>query len=151
MSRRIVLLSDGTGNSSAKVWRTNVWRMFSALDLTSDDQVACYVDGVGSSSFQPSAILGGVFGFGLRRNVIALYKFACRNFKEQGDQIYGFGFSRGAFTIRVTIGLILDQGLVPIKDGSGKNISETELDRLAHQAYRAYHKRHFHTNWGLLL
>jgi uncharacterized protein (DUF2235 family) len=151
MLRRIVLLSDGTGNSSAKVWRTNVWRMFSALDLTSDEQVACYDDGVGSSSFQPSAILGGVFGIGLRRNVIALYKFACRNFKEQGDQIYGFGFSRGAFTIRVTIGLILDQGLIPIKDGSGKNISETELDRLAHQAYRAYHKRHFHTNWGLLL
>src|ERR1700722_7838877 len=92
MPRRIVLLSDGTGNSSAKVWRTNVWRMFSALDLTSDEQVACYDDGVGSSSFQPSAILGGVFGIGLRRNVIALYKFACRNFKEQGDQIYGFGF-----------------------------------------------------------
>jgi Uncharacterized alpha/beta hydrolase domain (DUF2235) len=41
MPRRIVLLSDGTGNSAAKVWRTNVWRMFSALDLTSNDQVAC--------------------------------------------------------------------------------------------------------------
>jgi uncharacterized protein (DUF2235 family) len=144
--RRIVLLSDGTGNSSAKVWRTNVWRMFCALDLTSDDQVACYDDGVGSSSFQPSAILGGVFGIGLRRNVIALYKFACRNFREDGDQIYGFGFSRGAFTIRVTIGLILDQGLISV-DG----VSETELDRLAHQAYRAYHRRHFHTNWGLIL
>lgn len=36
MPRRIVLLSDGTGNSSAKVWRTNVWRMFNALDLTND-------------------------------------------------------------------------------------------------------------------
>jgi uncharacterized protein (DUF2235 family) len=48
MARRIVLLSDGTGNSSAKVWRTNVWRVFSALDLTNDDQVACYDDGVGA-------------------------------------------------------------------------------------------------------
>jgi len=46
MPRRIILLSDGTGNSSASFWRTNVWRMSSALDLTSNDQVACYDDGV---------------------------------------------------------------------------------------------------------
>ena len=32
MSRKIILLSDGTGNSSAKVWRTNVWRTFEALE-----------------------------------------------------------------------------------------------------------------------
>jgi uncharacterized protein (DUF2235 family) len=146
MPRRIVLLSDGTGNSSANFWRTNVWRMFCALDLTSNDQVACYDDGVGTSSFKPLALLGGAFGIGLRRNVISLYKFACRNFRAPGDEIYGLGFSRGAFTIRVVIGLILDQGLIP-----ADHISESELDRLARKAYRAYHKKHFHTNWGLIL
>ncbi|MGY3610047.1 MULTISPECIES: DUF2235 domain-containing protein [unclassified Bradyrhizobium] len=146
MPRRIVLLSDGTGNSSAKVWRTNVWRMFSALDLTKDEQVASYDDGVGTSSFKPLAMLGGAFGIGLRRNVINLYKFACRNYRADGDEIFGFGFSRGAFTMRVTIGLILDQGLIP-----AKNISDSELDRLARQAYRAYHRRHFHTNWYLMV
>ncbi|MBH5396353.1 DUF2235 domain-containing protein [Bradyrhizobium sp. CNPSo 4010] len=146
MPRRIVLLSDGTGNSSAKVWRTNVWRMFSALDLTNDDQVACYDDGVGTSSFKPLAMLGGAFGIGLRRNVITLYKFACRNYRAPGDEIFAFGFSRGAFTIRVTIGLILDQGLIPAKD-----ISDSELDRRAREAYRAYHRRHFHTNWYLMI
>lgn len=145
MPRRIILLSDGTGNSSASFWRTNVWRMFSALDLSSNDQVACYDDGVGTSSFKPLALLGGAFGIGLRRNVISLYKFACRNFRAENDEIYAFGFSRGAFTIRVVIGLIVDQGLIPV-DG----ISETELDRQAQAAYRAYHKRHFHTNWGLI-
>src|SRR5258706_2936800 len=123
MSRNIVLLSDGTGNSAAKVWRTNVWRTFEALDLSSSDQVAFYDDGVGTSSFKPLAVLGGAFGIGLRRNVIALYKFACRNFRNEGDEIFGFGFSRGAFTIRVTVGLILDQGLIPVK-----NISESDLD-----------------------
>src|ERR1700688_2674267 len=70
MSRNIVLLSDGTGNSAAKVWRTNVWRTFEALDLSGNDQVAFYDDGVGTSSFKPMAILGGAFGFGLKRNVI---------------------------------------------------------------------------------
>ena len=81
MSRNIVLLSDGTGNSAAKVWRTNVWRTFEALDLSGNDQVAFYDDGVGTSSFKPWAILGGAFGFGLKRNVIDIYKFACRNYQ----------------------------------------------------------------------
>jgi uncharacterized protein (DUF2235 family) len=110
--RRVVLLSDGTGNSSAQVWRTNVWRMFSALDL------------------KPWALLGGAFGIGLRRNVISLYKFACRNCRTGDDEIFAFGFSRGAFTIRVTIGLILDQGLV---SADGK--TESELHKEAKQAY----------------
>jgi uncharacterized protein (DUF2235 family) len=70
MGIKIVLFSDGTGNSSAKVWRTNVWRVFESLDLTSSPQVAFYDDGVGTSSFKPLAILGGGFGFGLKRNVI---------------------------------------------------------------------------------
>src|SRR6266705_701328 len=121
MRRRIVLLSDGTGNSSANFWRTNVWRTFSALDLTNDAQVACYDDGVGTSSFKPLAMLGGALGIGLRSNVINLYKFACRNYRAQGDEIFGFGFSRGAFTIRGTIGLILDQGLI-----RAAGMSETE-------------------------
>src|ERR1700719_3079051 len=86
MARKIVVLSDGTGNSSAALWRTNVWRTFDALDLSSSDQVAFYDDGVGTSSFKPLAILGGAFGIGLRRNVISLYKFACRNFRVPGDE-----------------------------------------------------------------
>src|SRR6202795_4394893 len=126
MSKNIVLLSDGTGNSSSKIFKTNVWRLFQALDLPDPQkQIAYYDDGVGTSSFKPLAILGGAFGIGLRRNVISLYKFACRNYRATGDEIYAFGFSRGAFTIRVVIGLIIDQGLIPTD-----NISETELDRL---------------------
>ena len=75
MARRIVLLSDGTGNAASRVWRTNVWRVFESLDLTGSDQVALYDDGVGTSSFKPLAILGGVFGWGLKRNVLDLYTF----------------------------------------------------------------------------
>jgi uncharacterized protein (DUF2235 family) len=133
MSRKIILLSDGTGNSAAKVWRTNVWRTFEALDLSGNDQVALYDDGVGTSSFKPLAILGGAFGFGLRRNVIALYKFACRNYRDADDELFGFGFSRGAFTIRIVMGLIDSQGLI-------KADNEAELDSLAKAAYRAYRR-----------
>lgn len=142
MGRKIVLLSDGTGNSAAKVWRTNVWRTFEALDLAGSDQVAFYDDGVGTSSFKPLAILGGAFGFGLKRNVIDIYKFACRNWRDDSDELFGFGFSRGAFTIRVVMGLILNQGLVAAD-------SERELDRKAHAAYRAYRRERYHTFWHI--
>ena len=142
MSKRIILLSDGTGNSAAKVWRTNVWRTFEAIDLTAPDQVAIYDDGVGTSSFKPAAMLGGAFGFGLKRNVLSLYKFLCRNYKSKADyqrdkieseddEIFAFGFSRGAFTIRMLVGLVLEQGLVDFK-------SEAQLDQKAKAAYRAY-------------
>lgn len=130
MAKRIVLLSDGTGNAAGKVWRTNVWRTFQSLDLKTSDQIAIYDDGVGTSSFKPLAILGGAFGYGLKRNVLNLYKFLCRNYRD-GDKIYAFGFSRGAFTIRIVVGLLLNQGLV-------KFDNEAELDRKARAAYRAY-------------
>jgi uncharacterized protein (DUF2235 family) len=143
MPHRIVVLSDGTGNSAAKVWRTNVWRVFEFLDLTESDQVAKYDDGVGSSAFKPLALLGGAVGWGLKRNVIDLYKFVCRNYRPAsgqipGSQIYAFGFSRGAFTVRILIGLILQQGIVPY-------YSEGDLHARATAAYRAFRADHFHS------
>src|ERR1700738_83395 len=49
MSKNIVLLSDGTGNSSAAVFKTNVWRLFQILDLHDpNSQIAFYGDGVGT-------------------------------------------------------------------------------------------------------
>jgi uncharacterized protein (DUF2235 family) len=48
MPKNIILLSDGTGNSAAKLMKTNVWHVYEALDLTDPEkQVACYDDGVG--------------------------------------------------------------------------------------------------------
>src|SRR6202022_4101009 len=96
MARKIVVLSDGTGSSSAALWRTHVWRTFDALDLSNSDQVAFYDDGVGTSNFKPLAILGGAFGYGLKRNVIDIYKFVCRNYQNEDDEIFGFDFSRWA-------------------------------------------------------
>jgi uncharacterized protein (DUF2235 family) len=142
MTTRIILLSDGTGNAASKVWRTNVWRVFESLDLTGSDQVAIYDDGVGTSSFIPLAILGGAFGWGLKRNIIDLYKFVCRNYRSSGDEIFGFGFSRGAFTIRMVVGLIFNQGLVPYE-------TEAQLNRRARDAYRAFRRENFHTVWRI--
>jgi uncharacterized protein (DUF2235 family) len=165
-NKRIILLSDGTGNSAGKVWRTNVWRVFEALDLTGSQQIAFYDDGVGTSSFKPLAILGGAFGFGLKRNVLDIYKFACRNYCShldylaleaaaaraenrperygpwQSDDIFGFGFSRGAFTMRVVNGLICQQGLV-------RYGTEEELDRKVATAYRTHRAENFKSKFQI--
>ena len=138
MAKNIVLLSDGTGNSSASVFKTNVWRLFQILDLRHpEEQIAFYDDGVGTSSFKLFAALGGIFGFGLKRNVIAIYSFCCRNYNclERQDRIYCFGFSRGAFTIRIVAGMIASQGLVKYED------NEADLARFAADAYRNYRRR----------
>lgn len=146
-AKNIILLSDGTGNSAAKVWRTNVWRLFESLDLTNSRQVAIYNDGVGSSSFKPLAMLGGAFGWGLKRNVLDLYSFLCRNYDEPDTQIYAFGFSRGAFTVRVLLGLIDSQGLVPLTDQT----PEEQLRRDAKGAYRVYRRDRYPPGKRLLL
>ena len=99
--RNIILLSDGTGNSRGKMAQTNVWRTYEAIDLkdppdpANPRQFAYYDDGVGTSSFKPLALLGGALGYGLARNVRDLYESLCRTYRD-GDDIYAFGFSRGA-------------------------------------------------------
>jgi uncharacterized protein (DUF2235 family) len=139
--KNIAVFADGTGNSSAKLFKTNVWRLYQALDATQPtppgqtEQISYYDNGVGTSSFRPLAIFGGAFGWGLKRNVLDCYKFVCRNYAP-GDRIYLLGFSRGAFTARVLAGLICREGLVQPTDAA--------LDRYARDAYRAYRRR-FHT------
>jgi uncharacterized protein (DUF2235 family) len=141
VGKSIILLSDGTGNSAAKLAKTNVWRTYQAIDLSKPDQIALYDDGVGTSSFKLFALLGGAFGWGLKRNVLHLYRFLCRNYGEH-DRIFAFGFSRGAFTIRMLTGLVLSQGLVRWN-------SEEELQLLANAAYREYRVKQFQRTFSL--
>jgi uncharacterized protein (DUF2235 family) len=150
MRKNIVLLSDGTGNSAAKIFKTNVWRLYQALDRADPPspnkrrQIAFYDDGVGTSAFRPLAVLGGAFGLGLKRNVKELYTFLCQNWQE-GDDIYVFGFSRGAFTIRVLIGMIATQGVIP-----GRSLDPAKLKQAVDAAYKR-DRQDYETVWGRLL
>ena len=114
--KTIVLLADGTGNSAANLFKSNVWRLYKALDLSNPPtggqrQIAYYHDGVGTSTFKPLALLGNVFGVGLKRNIVDMYLFLCRNY-QPGDRIFVYGFSRGAFTARVLASVITTQGIL---------------------------------------
>ena len=135
--KSIFLFADGTGNSSAKLFKTNVWRMYEAIDFGLDSrgkyaQIGYYDNGVGTSNFKPLALLGGIFGIGLKANVLRLYTFLCRNYQPH-DRIYAFGFSRGAFTIRMLVGLVATQGIL-------KPDTDAELSYQVQDAYRHFRR-----------
>jgi uncharacterized protein (DUF2235 family) len=143
--KNIILFADGTGNSASTMFKTNVWRLYEALDLGGDDQIATFADGVGTSSFKPFEIIGLALGFGVKRRVLNLYKFLCLNYNP-GDRIFLFGFSRGAFTVRLVAGMLAREGLVEFQ-------SHEELGRNAVAAYRSYRQKafpgkRFWTEWG---
>lgn len=97
-------------------------------------QVVAYDDGVDTSSFKPLALLGGAFGVGLKRNVLELYQFVCRSY-EKGDRIYAFGFSRGAFTIRVLVGMLTSVGII-----DARGMDHAVLNELSGDAYRQFRR-----------
>ena len=76
----------------------------------------------------------GALGVGLARNVRDIYAFLCRHWAE-GDEIFCFGFSRGAFTIRVLTGIIQTQGIITQFD------DESDLRRKVAVAYRNFRRK----------
>ncbi|MGX9427039.1 DUF2235 domain-containing protein [Bradyrhizobium sp. LeoA1S1] len=136
--RKLVLFADGTGNAFTKQ-ESNVWRLYEALDRTRPDQVAHYIKGVGTAGWAPLAAIDGATGIGVPSNVRKLYRFLCWNW-EPGDEIYIFGFSRGAFTARTLAALIASQGLVPAAIG-GETVTHAEMQRNAMAAWREYRRK----------
>lgn len=165
--KKIILLSDGTGNSSITRDKSNVWRFYQSLDLGPDtdgfyEQIAFYDNGVGTSSFRPFWLLGSVFGLGLSRNVRQLYTELCRHYLP-GDKIYIFGFSRGAFTARVLAhfielcGILDTSKTIPMwpfsllnKDAPLKASLETErgFNRAVKKAHKSYRQHYWSTGTG---
>ena len=69
-----------------------------------------YLDGVGTKSWVDK-LPGGVFGSGLWHNVQKAYQFLV-DYYEPGDEIYLFGFSRGAYTARSVVGMLRKCGIL---------------------------------------
>ena len=102
--RRLILCFDGTWNTPES--QTNVSRLYSALaDAHSGcpDQLKFYDQGVGTEFGQ--FLRGGIRGDGLVDNILQGYAWLVGQY-ESGDEIFLFGFSRGAFTARSLAGLI---------------------------------------------
>jgi uncharacterized protein (DUF2235 family) len=125
MGKRIAFCADGTWDSSGK--NTNVYKLFKALQTTAD-QVPYYDDGVGSDGLPIEKLVGGAFGTGLFQKIKDGYTKIAQVY-EQGDEVFLFGFSRGAYTARCLAGMIAICGLPT------SNFSD-EVVETAFQAYR---------------
>jgi uncharacterized protein (DUF2235 family) len=113
MSKKLVIFCDGTWNEPTKRG-TNVVRMLQATEFVGKDgktpQLTHYIAGVGTRR-EDEKFIGGAFGFGISENIKNAYSFIVSNY-EEGDDIYIFGFSRGAYTARSIAGLIHNLGIL---------------------------------------
>jgi len=118
--KNVVVCCDGTANEFAQD-RTNVVKLFYALDHDPTRQVTFYHPGLGTME-PPGALtgfakritrlLGKAIGYGLEADVRDAYAFVMRNFQPD-DRLFLFGFSRGAYTVRVVASLLHMYGLIP--------------------------------------
>ncbi|GHE90217.1 DUF2235 domain-containing protein [Thalassotalea profundi] len=115
MVKRIVICADGTWNRPEKDlekdFPTNVLKLARAIMPMGDDgipQQVFYDWGVGSYY---NSVVGGATGAGIQKNIKDDYRYIVQNYNE-GDELYFFGFSRGAYTIRSLCGLINNCGIL---------------------------------------
>ena len=129
--KRIVICSDGTWQTPNQDNATHVLEMARAVLPTAPDgttQVAFYDWGVGTDNWL-NRLVGGISGKGIDKNIRDCYRFLAHNY-EDGDEIYLFGFSRGAYTVRSLAGLIRNCGI----------LTKAEADKID-CAYKLYRRR----------
>ncbi|HYW30081.1 MAG TPA: DUF2235 domain-containing protein [Gemmatimonas sp.] len=140
--RRLIVCADGTWNKpqpNANGGLTNVALISTNIpQMTSNEteQVVAYFEGVGTGDWW-DRWTGGAFGTGISVNIKKVYGFLMRNFRP-GDELFLFGFSRGAYTVRSVAGMVRKCG-IPRRLESGA-LSGRELE-LIDEAYDFYRQR----------
>lgn len=116
---KIAIFFDGTSNTPAD--RTNVYRLFELLTYKqrSTNVNSLYVEGVGTEWYRK--ISGNVFGNGLNPRLKKTYVYIIDNYRYKNNDLYFFGFSRGAYNARALAGLLFFAGL---PDVSGLTIKQ---------------------------
>ena len=136
--RNLIVCCDGTWNDPGDEddgvpARTNVFRLFNAVDLdsTAPVQLTRYQEGVGTGGFVDK-VLGGAVGWGLGEDIRDCYSWLAQKFRP-GDRIFLFGFSRGAFTVRSLAGMIGKLGIVRLDSSAA---SDATVESVYRQGYR---------------
>jgi uncharacterized protein (DUF2235 family) len=115
--KRIIICCDGTWNRPDQVHdgttcASNVTKIAHCIvpaDGRGVQQLVFYDKGVGTGRFD--RLLGGGFGWGIKKKILDAYLFLMASY-ESGDELFFLGFSRGAYTVRSTFGLIRNSGLL---------------------------------------
>jgi uncharacterized protein (DUF2235 family) len=112
MAKRLVVCCDGTWNFADQPSKTNVAKIALSVrpgSVAGKEQRVYYHSGVGTR--RRERLSGGAFGVGLSGNVIDAYRFLVETY-EPDDELFLFGFSRGAFTARSLAGLLRNCGVL---------------------------------------
>ena len=160
--KRIVICCDGTWKGLSSTDPTNVAKTAFAVaphDSRGVEQVVFYSDGLGTHPSLPSRVQA-LLGIGLDRSIEHAYRFLIFNYNaatatEPADEIFMFGFSRGAYAVRSLIGLIRKCGVLPrehaaavdealglYRDATVEPISRIDPESPRSAATRAFHARH---------
>jgi uncharacterized protein (DUF2235 family) len=118
MPKNIVICCDGTGNEIGRDI-SNVLKLF-RIALKDEQQHVYYNPGIGTIAKlatwgrirqKVSEVFGLATGYGLDDNIVDAYSYLCGIYDE-GDRIFLFGFSRGAYTVRAVAGMVDMLGLL---------------------------------------
>jgi uncharacterized protein (DUF2235 family) len=119
VSKNIVVCCDGTGNQ-VEGNLSNVLKLFRILRKNADQRVY-YNPGIGTIGTNDEwtrltqntkSVFELATGYGLDDEILGAYRFVAENY-EHDDQLFLFGFSRGAYTVRALAGFIHMVGLLP--------------------------------------
>lgn len=136
MGRRLILCLDGTWNTYTD--HTNVSRLHALVPNVpgrtgvAAEQIKYYDEGVGTGRFE--RIRGGALGLGLDENIRQAYAWLIDNY-QANDQLFIFGFSRGAYTARSLAGLVARCGIADPSRVTGRK-DVKEIARRAYDLYR---------------
>ena len=115
--KSIFVFLDGTENGPES--GTNVWRLYDLIRKNNDPQTAAaYFKGVGSAADpldtrhrgEVEGLLELALGKGMQERILKGYAFIA-SYYNPGDDIYIFGFSRGAHQARSLAGLLAYAGV----------------------------------------
>ncbi|MCG7626294.1 DUF2235 domain-containing protein [Epibacterium sp. MM17-32] len=120
--RRLIICCDGTWNTADQhkdgtPTPTNVAKLHSLVAARDDagiEQLGYYRTGVGTSGGIFRRMLGGAIGLRLEDDIMSAYKFLAETYAP-GDEIFLFGFSRGAYTVRSLAGMVSNVGLADLR------------------------------------
>jgi uncharacterized protein (DUF2235 family) len=129
--KRLVVCCDGTWGAESNPAVSNIVKIAEAVRLSTTlegtgehiGQRVFYADGPGSHGYLADKLLGGACGLGLDANLSTLYWQLTLNW-EPGDEIFIFGFSRGAYTARSLAGMINRLGLLTTRALIGRKFPE---------------------------
>ena len=148
----IVVLCDGTWCGRETGTQTNIYRLAKLFgidcnsDITNPESIAPapgqpnvhaqYQHGVGLGSTFFDYLFNGVTANDLKEEVIKAYEFIVRTY-QHGSEIWLFGLSRGAYTVRCVAGMINNCGIL-----NSRTHTEDDLRELCEEAYRIYRSKH---------